>query len=97
MIKKKTVKDYIRTIPDFPVPGVMFRDVTTLFNDADGFQLAIDEMIGDMTEYKRTIIQLRIQGHQVQDIAKETGRSKRTIERVIQQFKLRLSKLIDDE
>lgn len=44
MIKKKNVKDYIRTIPDFPVPGVMFRDVTTLFNDADGFQLAIDEM-----------------------------------------------------
>ena len=44
MIKRKTVRDYIRTIPDFPVPGVMFRDVTTLFNDADGFQLAVDEM-----------------------------------------------------
>ena len=44
MKQKKTVRDYIRTIPDFPVPGVMFRDVTTLFNDADGLQLAIDEM-----------------------------------------------------
>ena len=40
----KTVKDYIRTIPDFPEPGIMFRDITTVLNDADGFRLAIDEM-----------------------------------------------------
>lgn len=40
----KKVEDYIRTIPDFPEPGIMFRDVTTVFNDADGFKLAIDEM-----------------------------------------------------
>ena len=38
------VKDYIRTIPDFPKEGIMFRDVTTVLNDADGFRLAIDEM-----------------------------------------------------
>ena len=41
----KTVKDYIRTIPDFPHEGIMFRDVTTLFADPVGFQLAIDELI----------------------------------------------------
>ncbi len=40
----KKVEDYIRTIPDFPEPGIMFRDVTTILQDADGFQLAIDEM-----------------------------------------------------
>ncbi len=40
----KTVKDYIRTIPDFPEPGIMFRDVTTVLQDAEGFKLAIDEM-----------------------------------------------------
>ncbi len=41
----KTVADYVRTIPDFPEPGVMFRDVTTVIQDADGLQLAIDEMV----------------------------------------------------
>jgi adenine phosphoribosyltransferase len=40
----KKVEDYIRTIPDFPEPGIMFRDVTSILQDADGFQLAIDEM-----------------------------------------------------
>lgn len=41
----KTVKDYIRTIPDFPHEGIMFRDVTTLFRDARGFRLAIDQLL----------------------------------------------------
>ena len=41
----KTVKDYIRTIPDFPHAGIMFRDVTTLFDDSDGFQLAIKQLV----------------------------------------------------
>lgn len=40
----KTVKDYIRTIPDFPEKGIMFRDVTSVIQDADGLKLAIDEM-----------------------------------------------------
>ena len=40
----KTVADYIRTIPDFPEPGIMFRDVTSVIQDADGLKLAIDEM-----------------------------------------------------
>lgn len=41
----KTVKDYIRTIPDFPHEGIMFRDVTTLFADPRGFRMAIDQMV----------------------------------------------------
>lgn len=40
----KKVEDYIRTIPDFPEPGIMFRDVTSILQDAEGFRLAIDEM-----------------------------------------------------
>jgi adenine phosphoribosyltransferase len=40
----KKVEDYIRTIPDFPEPGIMFRDVTSILQDAEGFKLAIDEM-----------------------------------------------------
>ncbi len=42
---KKTVKDYIRTIADFPHEGIMFRDVTTLFADARGFRMAIDQLL----------------------------------------------------
>jgi len=40
-----TVRDYIRTIPDFPHPGIMFRDVTTLFGDARGFRMAVDQLL----------------------------------------------------
>ena len=40
----KKVEDYIRTIPDFPEPGIMFRYVTSILQDAEGFHLAIDEM-----------------------------------------------------
>ena len=36
--------DYIRTIPDFPVPGVQFRDVTTLFAEPVAFRRAVDEL-----------------------------------------------------
>ena len=42
---QKTVKDYIRTIVDFPHEGIMFRDVTTLFADARGFRMAIDQLL----------------------------------------------------
>jgi len=41
----KSVQEYIRTIPDFPHPGIMFRDVTTLFADPRGLRLAIDQML----------------------------------------------------
>ena len=41
----KKVEDYVRTIPDFPEPGIMFRDVTSVLQDPDGLKLAIDEMI----------------------------------------------------
>lgn len=39
------VKDFIRTIPDFPKPGIMFRDVTTLFGDPRGFRMAVDQLL----------------------------------------------------
>ena len=40
----KRVEDYVRSIPDVPEEGVLFRDITTVIQDADGFHLAIDEM-----------------------------------------------------
>ena len=39
------VKDYIRTIPDFPHEGIQFRDVTTLFADPRGFRMAVDQLV----------------------------------------------------
>ena len=44
-MQRKTVKDYIRTIPDFPHAGILFRDVTTLFASARGMRLAVDQLL----------------------------------------------------
>ncbi len=41
----KTVKDLIRSIVDFPHEGIVFRDVTTLFADAEGFRMAIGQLL----------------------------------------------------
>lgn len=41
----KRLEDYVSTIPDFPKKGILFRDITSVLQDADGFALAIDEMI----------------------------------------------------
>ena len=41
----KTVRDYIRTIPDFPHAGIQFRDVTSLFADPRGFRMCIDALM----------------------------------------------------
>ncbi len=38
------LKSLIRTIPDYPKPGIMFRDVTTLLGDAQGFKAAIAQL-----------------------------------------------------
>ena len=41
----KRVEDYVRSIPDFPEPGIIFRDVTTILQDGDGLHLAIDKLL----------------------------------------------------
>lgn len=41
----KKLEDYVRTIPDFPEPGIMFRDVTSILQNGDGFKLAIDTLL----------------------------------------------------
>lgn len=41
----KRIEDYVRSIPDFPEEGIIFRDVTSVLQDADGLKLAIDSMI----------------------------------------------------
>ncbi len=39
------LRDFIRTIPDFPHAGILFRDVTTLFGDAKGLRLTVDRIV----------------------------------------------------
>jgi adenine phosphoribosyltransferase len=39
-----SIKSKIRTIPDFPKKGIMFRDITTLLKDAEGFRMVVDEL-----------------------------------------------------
>ena len=41
----KKIEEYVTSIPDFPEPGIIFRDITSVLQDADGLQLAIDSMI----------------------------------------------------
>ena len=40
----KKLEDYVRSIPDFPEEGIIFRDVTSILQDKDGLKLAIDQM-----------------------------------------------------
>ncbi|MBR6771081.1 MAG: adenine phosphoribosyltransferase [Lachnospiraceae bacterium] len=40
----KRLEDYVRSIPDFPEEGIIFRDVTSVLQDAEGLQLAVDTM-----------------------------------------------------
>jgi len=40
-----SIKEYIRTIPDYPKEGIMFRDITTLLQNPAGFRRAVDELV----------------------------------------------------
>ena len=41
----KKLEAYVRSIPDFPEPGIIFRDVTSILQDADGLHMAVDSLI----------------------------------------------------
>lgn len=41
----KNLEEYVTNIPDFPKPGIMFRDITTIMSDPDGLKQAIDGLI----------------------------------------------------
>ena len=43
MVKK--IEEYVRSIPDFPEKGIIFRDITSVLQDADGLHLSIESMI----------------------------------------------------
>ncbi|TXJ11838.1 adenine phosphoribosyltransferase [Brachyspira aalborgi] len=50
------LKDYIRSIQDYPKEGILFRDITTLLKDKDAFKLAIDKMSEQVKDKKVDLI-----------------------------------------
>ena len=42
--RRKRIDDYVISIPDFPEPGIIFRDITGILRDADGLKLSIDKI-----------------------------------------------------
>ena len=44
-ISTQSLENYVRVIPDFPKPGVLFRDVTGILDTAEGFTMALNEMV----------------------------------------------------
>jgi RNA polymerase sigma-70 factor, ECF subfamily len=58
--------------------------------------LVVDEMIARLPATSQPIVKLRIEGHEVADIATQTGRSKRSVERVLQHFREQLKAALDD-
>ena len=51
------LRELIRSLPDYPKPGIVFRDITTLLQDESGFRRAVDELIAPF------------QGHQIDKVA----------------------------
>lgn len=60
-------------------------------------EMIIDEALADLPEVQREIIRLRIEGHGVEEISASTKRSKRSVERALQQFRSRLGRLLFEE
>ena len=52
----KKLEDYIRTVPDFPKKGIMFRDITAVLQDKEGLKLAIDSMEKLIKDMGATVI-----------------------------------------
>jgi RNA polymerase sigma-70 factor, ECF subfamily len=57
-------------------------------------RMVIDEILARLPPSHRPIVELRIEGHEVSEIAQQVQRSKRTVERVLQEFRLRLDSQI---
>lgn len=62
-MKKERLEDYVITIPDFPEPGIMFRDITSLIQDPDGLKDSVDGLIASLRDVDcDTIIGLESRG-----------------------------------
>jgi RNA polymerase sigma-70 factor (ECF subfamily) len=60
-------------------------------------QMVVEELLHDLPEAHRRMIELRIEGHEVNDIAATVHRSKRSVERVLQDFRQRMDAMIGED
>ena len=56
------LKALVRTIPDFPKPGIQFRDVTTLLLDARGFGMAVERLAGTVAQAPDLVAAIEARG-----------------------------------
>jgi RNA polymerase sigma-70 factor (ECF subfamily) len=64
--------------------------------NAAHLQLCVEDALGQLSPSHRILVELRIQGHEVAEIAQKTGRSKRTVERILQEIRAQLRQLLVD-
>jgi len=55
-IGMSNLKDFIRTVPDFPIPGIQFRDITSLIEDPAGLNNAIVGLLHEASKFRTTVI-----------------------------------------
>lgn len=62
-MKKLNLKSYIREIPDFPKPGILFKDITTLLKDKKAFKIAINALSSKFKNKKiNTVVAVEARG-----------------------------------
>ncbi|MFP3154595.1 adenine phosphoribosyltransferase [Lachnospiraceae bacterium ZAX-1] len=52
----KKLEEYVKSIPDFPKPGIIFRDITSILQEAEGLHLAIDGLIAMLKEVDYDVV-----------------------------------------
>lgn len=52
----KQLKEYVRSIPDFPEPGIIFRDITTILQEPDGLKMAVDGILKELDGLQYDIV-----------------------------------------
>ena len=52
----KTTKELIRTVPDYPKPGIQYRDITTLLKSAEGFQKSVEQIANWCSQFEIDLI-----------------------------------------
>lgn len=59
--------------------------------------MTIDESLAEMPQHCREMVTMRVEGYEVEEIARRTGRSKRTVERILQEIRKKLTHVLFEE
>jgi DNA-directed RNA polymerase specialized sigma24 family protein len=65
-------------------------------DDSALLEVMVEDVLGQLPAPHRELVELRIQGHEVAELARRTGRSKRTVERILQDVRNRLRQLLTE-